>query len=393
MKNYELNERAHYAPSGGYKEVITGRDLFELDIVVQDDNKKSSGFRITLEGSLFSASTYRYMNQGDFYDAGGFQSARSAYNMQNDPLKLWDTQLNFSFHCATSALGISAKHLNAEEPLVRALYRFHAYYHIRRILKRILAPLPNEKNFDKYNNNCSKEQAFIIADEYETSRNFHIYAGRYYLYKDSHASPFKWIMPDSNGFTKAGIEKISESIRAYTYLTLTSQYAAKHGILGNGAEAIVAQRIFHNNLEDVINKTVSLQDDVSRYQDTLKYARSNLDYSVGKGLYMLPSNMLLKPLNQVIEGYNDKIVINNSGHGLGKVIPPVILKKSPQISIRKSHLSVVQHNRLAAQQDPVGHQVQSKHVKRVHTLDDHEDEKTAIVLLGGMTILAIYWYF
>ena len=280
---YELNEKAFYAPSGDHKEVITGRDLSELNIVVQDDNKISSGFHIKLEDSLFSTSAYRYINQGDFYQTkAGFQSARSSYNMQNDPLKLWDTQLNFAVHCSTSALGISVKHLNAEEPLVRALYRFHTYYHIRRILKRILAPLPNEENFDKYNNNCSKEQAFIIADEYGASRNFHIFAGRYYLYKDSHASPFKWIMPDSIGFTKAGIEKISESIRAYTYLILTSQYAARNGILGNDAEAIVAQRIFHDNLKDVINKTVSLQDDVSRYQDSLKYARSNLDYSVGK---------------------------------------------------------------------------------------------------------------
>ena len=221
--SYELNERAHYAPNGNYKEAITGRDLSELNIVVQDDNKKSSGFDIQLEGSLFSASVYRYMSHGDFYDAGGFQSARSAYNMQHDPLRLWDTQLNFAIHCATSALGISVEHLNAKEPLVRALYRFHAYYHVRRILKRILAPLPNEKNFDKFNNNCSKEQALVIADEYGTSRNFHIYSGRYYYWKDSHASWSKWIMPDSNGFTKAGIEKISESIRAYTYLILTSK--------------------------------------------------------------------------------------------------------------------------------------------------------------------------
>ena len=165
-----------------------------------------------------------------------------------------------------------------------------------------MAPLPNEENFDKYNNSCSKEEAIRVANEYGTSRNFHIYAGRYYYWKDSHASWSKWIRPDSQGFTKAGLEKISESIRAYTYLVLTSQAGARHGILGNDAEAIVAQRLFHDNLSDVINKSVSLQDDVSRYQNTLKYARSSLDYSVGKGLYMLPSDMLMKPLNQVIDG-------------------------------------------------------------------------------------------
>ena len=403
--NFQYNSKAHYAPSGGFKEEITGQDLSELRIVVQDDNQISTGFDIKLEGSLFAASTYRYMNHGDFYDAGGFQSARSAYNMQHDPLKLWDTQLNFAVHCATSALGVSVKHLNAKQPLVRALYRFHVYYHVRRILRRIIAPLPNEENFDKYNNSCSKEEAIRVANEYGTSRNFHIYAGRYYYWKDSHASWSKWIRPDSQGFTKAGLEKISESIRAYTYLVLTSQAGARHGILGNDAEAIVAQRLFHDNLSDVINKSVSLQDDVSRYQNTLKYARSSLDYSVGKGLYMLPSDMLLKPLNQVIDGYNDKIVINKSGFNLGKAVLPkpslVFLKKTPQSSAKKNHLSVatvgstVNYNEGKAVYNNEliwhnVHQVQSKHVKRVHTLDDHEDEKTAIIL--GISVLTLFWW-
>ena len=127
--SYQLNEKAFYAPKGDYKEILKGRDLSELNIVVQDDNEKSSGFIIQLEGSLFSASVYRYYNHGDFYDAGGFQSARSAYNMQHDPLRLWDTQLNFAIHCAMSALGISVEHLKAEEPLVRALYRFYCSNH------------------------------------------------------------------------------------------------------------------------------------------------------------------------------------------------------------------------------------------------------------------------
>ena len=67
-------------------------------------------------------------------------------------MKLWETQLNFAVHCATSALGISTEHLNAKEPLARSLYKFHVYYHIRRILKRMLVPTPSEEGFDKYNN-------------------------------------------------------------------------------------------------------------------------------------------------------------------------------------------------------------------------------------------------
>ena len=65
--SYELNEKAFYAPSGNHKELIKGRDLSELDIVIQDDNKMSSGFSINLEGSLFDANIYRYYNHGEWH--------------------------------------------------------------------------------------------------------------------------------------------------------------------------------------------------------------------------------------------------------------------------------------------------------------------------------------
>ena len=47
---------------------------------------------------------------------------------------------------------------------------------------------------------------------------------------------------------------------------------------------------------------------------------------------MLPSDMLLKSLNRVIEGYNDEIVVNASGLELGKhveLIPKPTPKHAP----------------------------------------------------------------
>ena len=72
----------------------------------------------------------------------GITVQESAYNFQHEPMALWEVQLNFAVHCATSGLGVSTEHLNAKQPLVRAVYRFHVYYHIRRILRRMLTPLP-----------------------------------------------------------------------------------------------------------------------------------------------------------------------------------------------------------------------------------------------------------
>lgn len=328
--SYSYNSSAKYRPSDGYDAVITASELTRLKIIVQDDGEKSAGFDVKFNIDLFSASAYRYMKHGDPYDAGGFESARSAYNKDHSPLSLWDTQLNFATHCATSALGVSSQHLNSRFELVKSLYRFHTYYHIRRILDRMMCPLPYDDKFDKYNNYVSKEDAKKIANEYGVSDDFKKYSGRYYFWKDSHTSWSKWIMNDSSGFTKQGLVKISESIRLFTYLILSSQAAARHEILGNGADAATAQRLFQNNFDDVVQRKLSLQEDIERYQNTLKYASSLLDYSVGDQLYMLPSDMLLKPLNEVIDGYNDKIVINRTGIKIGRkpVVKQTHLKKS-----------------------------------------------------------------
>ena len=296
-------------------------------------------------------------------------------------MKLWEVQLNFAVHCATSGLGVSTEHLNANQPLVRALYRFHSYYHVRRILKRMLTPLPGQEGFDKYNNAFSLEEVRRIGDEYGCSTSsLGIYKNKYYFDKMGtgsqttyqHNNWSKWIMNNSHGFTKYGLEKISESIRAYSYLVLTSQASARHGILGDTAQSLAAQRIFYDNLEDVINKAVSLENDIGRYQNTLKYARSTLDYSVGKGLYMLPSNLLLKPLNQVIEGFNDEIVVNTSGFELGK-------QHKPEQPVAKHERKQASKTLLVVRSRP-------------HDLDDHNDEVTSVIFaIGGLAFFAIWW--
>ena len=127
-----------------------------------------------------------------------------------------------------------------------------------------------------------------------------------------------------------------------------------------------------------INKVVSLENDIGRYQETLKYARSTSDYSVGKGLCMLPSDLPVKPLNQVIEGYNDKIVVNTSGFELGKQHKPTIKQVVTKPTIKKP---------------TVGRAVNlvTKPKRRPHTLDNHQDEVTSVVLaIGGLTLFGIF---
>ena len=95
----------------------------------------------------------------------------------------------------------------------------------------------------------------------------------------------QWIIEKSMGFTDVGLYRISESVRAYAYLILSSQASARSGIVRNTASALTAQSAFLNNFEDIVNRRVDIRGDIKRCQDTLSYASSKVDYSVGENIY------------------------------------------------------------------------------------------------------------
>ena len=127
----------------------------------------------------------------------------------------------------------------------------------------------------------------------------------------------RWITEGSDGFTDVGLYKISESVRAYAYLILSSQASARSGIVGNTTSALMAQSAFLNNFENVVNQRVDIREDIKHYQDTLSYPSSKVDYSMGQNIYMLPSDMNLKIRSGTI-GYNNKILISDEKFSLGK---------------------------------------------------------------------------
>ena len=66
-------------------------------------------------------------------------------NWNKAPLKLWQTQLNYVVFCASSVCEVSLANLNyTKHPMIRPVYHFHVYYHMRRVLKRLQTRLPHE---------------------------------------------------------------------------------------------------------------------------------------------------------------------------------------------------------------------------------------------------------
>ena len=212
--------------------------------------------------------------------------------------------------------------------MIRSVYQFHVYYHVRRILKELQVPLPHETGFNAADNPYTESEFFNICEDYGVSNDPMRYRDEkfYWIYQhgvgwpDDYIGPdsmTRWIIETSMGFTDVGLLRISGSVRAYAYLSLSSQASARSGIVGNTASALTAQSAFLNNFEDIINHRVNIQEDIKHYQNTLSYASSKVNYSVGENLFMLPSDMKLK-IKRGTVGYNNKYLVSNGNFILGK---------------------------------------------------------------------------
>ena len=195
----------------------------------------------------------------------------------------------------------------------------------------------------------------------------------------------QWIIEKSVGFTDVGLLGISESVRAYAYLILSSQASARSSIVGNSASSLTAQSAFLNNFENVVNRRVDIQEDIKRYQDALSYASSKVDYSVRENLFMLSSDMELKIKTSTV-GYNNKILISD-----GKFI----LAKNEKVNsletpVMKSH----KHSNVVTQtavthKDSEKTAVTHKDLEKKPTIT-HDEEKIALIL--SLTGIFTVWY-
>ena len=396
---FRCNPKANYQPNGGhYLQILSGKDLYKQTIVV------SAGSH----GDTFPA---RFPNIFVDYPLGQMRVGDKLWkNWNKAPLKLWQTQLNYAVFCVSSACEVSSAHLNCtKHPMIRSVYCFHVYYHVGRILKKLQVPLPHETGFNAADNPYTESEFFKICKDYGVPNDPMRYRDEkfYWSYQRGIGWPNDylgldsmtlWIIEKSVGFTDVGLLWISESVRAYAYLILSSQASARSGIVGNTASALTAQSAFLNNFENIVNRRVDIREDIKHYQDTLSYVSSKVDYSVGEHLYMLPSDMTLK-IRPGTVGYNNKILVSSGNFILGKnekvnsLETPAIKNhktnsletpamKSTQTATRpkRNSIDVLSHAPAISQKNQ-----QPKTIT-------HNDEKIALVLAlaGGFAIWNIF---
>ena len=393
---YRYNSDASYQPNGGtYLQLITAEDLYIQNVTVAEhDGSHSDSFQV------------KFPNVFTNYPLGAVRVEDQKFkDWDHYKFTIWQSQLNFAVFCASSACGVSVEHLNAKEPMIRSIYRFHVYYHIRRILKILEIPLSYENSFNQYNNSYNHEKFIGICSEYGVSNNLTEWRNQKYfstwqsrawetgkpgMSYINESSFSRWIIEKSDGLTTLGIQKLSESVRDYAYLILTSQTSTRGPIIGHEARNLDAQRVFLNNFENVINRRVDIPEDIRRFQKTLQYARSKVDYAIGEFIYMLPSDMNLRIGN--VRNYNNKILISSPSFKIGtnlkvnldgeKDKPDVKQKKEPNTKPNKEHKQDVKPN-IKFEQD----------VKKPDTNEiTYEDEKVALVL-GITSVFTVWWMF
>ena len=213
-----------------------------------------------------------------------------------------------------------------------------------------------------------------------------------------------WTMfiPDtSEGFTQAGVERLNDSIETYVWAILGAQVQTRSNIhkAGTGFDA---QKQFLANVEDAIASPVDIPASIKRYQKTLQYASTPLDFVFGLGLYLAPSDMALHPGN--VQGYNNEIVIAGSEAAIGqnpgineseqisgtgdksfegKIAAPAGTDHKGPPSGRPAGSPTP-----AAVADPAG---QQQHASGRAAATSHEEEKTALIAAGvGVGLVALW---
>ena len=419
---YKYNPDASYKPNGGrYLQLITAKDLYIQNVTVAENDGHSDSFQV------------KFPNVFTNYPLGAVRVEDQKFkDWDHYKFTIWQSQLNFAVFCASSACGISVEHLNAKEPMIRSIYQFHVYYHIRRILKILEIPLPYENSFNQFNNPYNHEKYIHICSEYGVSNNLTKWRNKkYFSTWQSRAwetgkpgmsyinenSFSKWIIEKSDGLTTLGLQKISETVRDYAYLILTSQTCTRGPIVGHEARNLDAQRTFLNTFENIVNRRVNIPEDIRRFQKTLQYARSKVDYAIGEFVYMIPSDMNLR-IGKV-KNYNNKIMVSKPGFNLGtnlkinldgddtKVVKTdkldvkskevEMIKTEPDVKPKVTTKPVIKPNKEHKQDVKPNTPDMKQNIEISRSKPDtnkitYEEEKVALIL-GTTAVFTVLWMF
>ena len=360
----------------------------------------------------------------------------------------WPQQLNFAVFCATQGCGISREIFDSGldlSPQVRAFYRFHVYFTVRRILFQMggiqsISALPGDPTFNLSGNRYDVATYKRMLAEFGidptsdfrfTSRKNHglgdvyigvsghgpmktgaAYPGGFYKFADEGGkakdgnllsfieldgvafSQYDWFAPNkTSGLTQAGLARINQSIEAFVYCILGAQVNVRSSIIGAGGRAKEAQTEFLTLMEDAIRQP-DLAKSVQRYQLAVDEAKVRLNLAV----WLMPATMIINTESTV--GYNNKLkqavpgmklgVNNNVNSGTKKVGLRLMEGGPSKINPPNSHPSNPIHKAATQTLKPASKQDEAGKIEETFSekTPQYEINKTAVIV-GMVAVVAL----
>ena len=436
-KQFTLTNVNYSIPDKLTKE-IKPENLSNLNIYVTEKDY----FLVKFE-NIFTDYIIDFTNKKDVFN---WTHSRESY------MKFWQCQLNFVIWCSTTGCGISRYHLLDDKlpNLIKSVIRFHVYFTARTLLSKMSIPLPGDDAFNPKNNPINMSKFDEICREYnvKSTDDFRFLLGPSHgmgvmyanlgsrknmpvrvqygdedLYFRDHDYTSKYfgsgvnvnhltnplakngwnhfILNNSQGLTKPGIQSLNDSIRNYVILILGSQVESRSQIVGNSGKKFDAQKLFLTLFESSINqsKSIMISEDISRFQDYVTKARIHLNYVIGPDLYLISDNLVMN-LNS--HGYNNQLIVGkkNQHFGVNKInemlIPRVpLMQGSKPISrplLTKHSLGDFVTVKQKNTKHSLGDEVTVKQ-KNTSTSDEtHENTKLALYFLSSL-VLGLVLYF
>ena len=370
-------------------------------------------------------------------------------------MKYWPQQLNFAVWCATTGCGVSRKLFedNSAIPLppnVRAFYKFHIYFTVRRILFQMggiqsISALPGDPTFDQFNNKYDVASYKRICNEfgvdpssdfrYTTGANHGL--GSVYIWVSGHGPSktytsypghdkfsdeggtaskgtlIQYIEPDDSanrqsdffcpnvaeGLTQAGLARINQSIEAFVYCVLGSQVNVRSSILGSGGRAKEAQSEFLVLVEDSIRQP-DLAKSIQRYQLAVDEAKVRLNLAVCPGAWLMPARMVINM--ESVTGYNNqlkqavpgmKLGVNDEVNKSTKKAALKLMAGGPtKINPPNSHPSNPIHKEATQEKGPAPEEkTPDEPITNANSTETHENNKAAIAVAAVGVAAFIYF--
>src|SRR5271165_7042947 len=341
FNQFKFNPDATYGMPIKWGKQIRINDFSKLKIYVSETNSFQANNLNIFTNYLLS-----------FFSDESIQKWLGSCNMN-----FYQNQLNFAVWCASTGCGVSVNdHLNVKDNLLASVFKFHIYYQTRKILEELSCPIPGESIFNTMDNKVNMIKYQKLRNEFEVTnasdfrfkggdngglgtmyndashignrplKNIQYNSSKFqfieqttseatkidYVKQDAAVKGWKQFMLEkSEGFTRAGIIRLDDSIRTYVYCVLGSQAQTRSNILMSKE----TQQYFVDLLEQNIKSQFSIPESIAQYENSITKTNSKIDYAVGIGLYLMPTDLVLKVGS--IQKYNNYIVTAKDGVRIG----------------------------------------------------------------------------